>query len=111
MGLVVLRGRYRSSRLGPAVGRTTAGAGCTTYRCSPVPGTARARSLQAGASTNEITTSNPQTCADLLAGMAPIEELLRSSGQYGPAVPVPKDADEQTRLLGFIGRDPLRGGQ
>ena len=49
-----------------------------------------------------------QTCADLLAGMAPIEELLRSSGQYGPAVPVPADADVQTRLLGFIGRDPLR---
>jgi uncharacterized protein (TIGR03086 family) len=52
-----------------------------------------------------------QTCADLLAGMAPIEELLRSSGQYGPRVPVPDDADVQTRLLGFIGRDPLRGRQ
>jgi uncharacterized protein (TIGR03086 family) len=48
------------------------------------------------------------TCADLLAGMTPIEEVLRSSGQYGPAVPVPEDADAQTRLLGFIGRDPLR---
>ena len=32
---------------------------------------------------------DPQTCADLLAGMEPIEELMRSSGQYGPAVPVP----------------------
>ncbi len=52
---------------------------------------------------------DPQTCADLLAGMAPIEELLRSSGQFGPRVPVPDDADVQTRLLGFIGRDPLRG--
>jgi hypothetical protein len=40
--------------------------------------------------------------------MAPIEDLLRSSGQYGPAVAVPDDADVQTRLLGFIGRDPLR---
>ena len=50
-----------------------------------------------------------QTCADMLAGMEPIEELLRSSGQYGPGVPVPVDADVQTRLLGFIGRDPLRG--
>jgi hypothetical protein len=53
---------------------------------------------------------DPQTCADLLAGMTPIEELLRSSGQYGPAVPVPDDADVQTRMLGFIGRDPLGGG-
>jgi uncharacterized protein (TIGR03086 family) len=48
-----------------------------------------------------------QTCADLLAGMEPIEELLRTSGQYGPRVPVPVGADVQTRLLGFIGRDPL----
>jgi uncharacterized protein (TIGR03086 family) len=54
---------------------------------------------------------DPQTCADLLAGMAPIEELMRSSGQYGPRVPVPEDADVQTRLLGFIGRDPLPGAQ
>lgn len=47
-----------------------------------------------------------RTCAELLAGMEPIEELMRSSGQYGPRVPVPPDADAQTRLLGFIGRDP-----
>lgn len=52
---------------------------------------------------------DPETCADLLAGMEPIEELLRTSGQYGPAVPVPADADVQTRLLAFIGRDPLSG--
>ena len=45
-------------------------------------------------------------CAVLLAGMEPIEELMRSSGQYGPRVDVPTDADAQTRLLGFIGRDP-----
>jgi uncharacterized protein (TIGR03086 family) len=45
-------------------------------------------------------------CSVLLAGMEPIEDLLRTSGQYGPAVPVPADADVQTRLLGFIGRDP-----
>lgn len=42
----------------------------------------------------------------LLEGMTPIESLLRESGQYGPAVPVPEDADVQDRLLGFIGRDP-----
>ncbi len=38
--------------------------------------------------------------------MTGIEELLRSSGQYGPAVPVDDDADPVTRLVGFIGRDP-----
>jgi hypothetical protein len=31
---------------------------------------------------------------------------MRSSGQYGPRVRVPADADPQTRLIGFIGRDP-----
>ena len=35
-----------------------------------------------------------------------LDELLRSSGQYGPAVEVPEDADVQTRMLAFIGRDP-----
>lgn len=45
-------------------------------------------------------------CAVLLDGMEPIEAIMRSSGQYGPRVEVPADADVQTRLLGFIGRDP-----
>lgn len=45
-------------------------------------------------------------CAQLLAGMEPIEEVMRGSGQYGPRVPVPEDAPVQDRLLGFIGRDP-----
>ena len=45
-------------------------------------------------------------CTELLAGMEPIEEAMRSSGQYGPRVPVKDDADPQTRMLGFIGRDP-----
>lgn len=45
-------------------------------------------------------------CTQLVEGMKPMEELLRGSGQYGPAVPVPDDADPQTRLMGFIGRDP-----
>jgi uncharacterized protein (TIGR03086 family) len=39
-------------------------------------------------------------------GMLPIDELLRSSGHYGPAVPVPDDADEQTKLIAFTGRTP-----
>ncbi|MGC5616460.1 TIGR03086 family metal-binding protein [Georgenia sp. Z1491] len=42
----------------------------------------------------------------LLAGMAQMEDVLRSSGQYGPPVPVPGDASAQDRLVGFIGRDP-----
>jgi len=50
---------------------------------------------------------DPQFCAELLAGMEPIEDMIRSSGQYGARVPVPDDADAQTSMLGFIGRDPM----
>ena len=32
---------------------------------------------------------------------------MRSSGQYGPKVDVPPDSDVQTRMLAFIGRNPL----
>jgi uncharacterized protein (TIGR03086 family) len=46
-------------------------------------------------------------CAQLVAGMEPMEEIIRSSGQYGPRVKVAADADPQTKLLGFIGRDPF----
>ena len=46
---------------------------------------------------------DPGFCAQLLGGM---EQILRSSGQYGARVEVPGDADTQTKLLGFIGRDP-----
>ncbi len=50
---------------------------------------------------------DPDFCRSLLAGMEPLEGVIRSSGQYGPRVPVRDDADPQTRLLGFIGRDPF----
>ena len=33
-------------------------------------------------------------------------EELRASGPYGPKVTVPADADEQTRLIAFTGRQP-----
>lgn len=49
---------------------------------------------------------DPDFCADLLSGLAAMEEVIRSSGQYGERVPVPDDADVQSRLIGFIGRDP-----
>jgi uncharacterized protein (TIGR03086 family) len=49
---------------------------------------------------------DPQFAATLVDGMAEMEDVLRSSGQYGAAVAVPADADPVTRLAGFIGRDP-----
>ena len=50
---------------------------------------------------------DPDFCAQLLAGMEQMEEAIRSSGHYGARVEVPADADPQTKLLGFIGRDPF----
>lgn len=47
-----------------------------------------------------------ERCAQMLAGMEPLDEVLRQSGHYGPKVDVPADADVQTRLLAFIGRTP-----
>ncbi len=36
-----------------------------------------------------------------------MDQALRASGHFGPRVEVPADADVQTRLLAFIGRNPL----
>jgi uncharacterized protein (TIGR03086 family) len=49
----------------------------------------------------------PGVVAGMLAGMEPIDDLLRSSGHYGPKVAVPADADMQTKLIAFTGRDPF----
>ena len=42
----------------------------------------------------------------LLEGMTQMEDALRASGHYGPAVPVAADAAVVDQLMGFIGRDP-----
>lgn len=49
---------------------------------------------------------DPQRCAELLEGMAPMGEAMRASGHFGPPVEVPPAADVQTRLLAFLGRHP-----
>lgn len=59
-----------------------------------------------GRATGRDVALDPVRCAEMVAGMEQIEDLMRSSGQFGPRVEVPADADPQTRLLGFIGRDP-----
>ena len=42
--------------------------------------------------------------AEMLAGMEPMDEMLRQSGHYGPKVEPPPGADATTRLMAFIGR-------
>jgi uncharacterized protein (TIGR03086 family) len=43
---------------------------------------------------------------EMLIGMQPMDEMLRSSGHYGPKVEVADDADDQTKLIAFTGRTP-----
>jgi uncharacterized protein (TIGR03086 family) len=61
--------------------------------------------------TGQDATLDPARCATMLAGMEPLDEMLRQSGEYGPRVDVPEDADVQTRLVAFIGRDPAWSGR
>lgn len=56
--------------------------------------------------TGQAVALDEDRCAAMLAGMEPMDEMLRASGQYGPQVAVPLDASAQDRLMGFIGRDP-----
>ena len=56
--------------------------------------------------TGQDETLDPEKCAELLDGMLAMDESLRQSGHYGPRVEVPDDADVQTKLLAFIGRQP-----
>ncbi len=56
--------------------------------------------------TGQDETLDPDEVHRMLQGMEPMDELLRQSGHYGPRVDVPDDADEQTRLVAFIGRRP-----
>ncbi|MEY2590051.1 MAG: hypothetical protein QOJ67_2035 [Acidimicrobiaceae bacterium] len=51
-------------------------------------------------------TLDAEVVHDMLVGMEPLDEMLRASGQYGPKVDVPGDADEQTKLIAFTGRQP-----
>ena len=54
---------------------------------------------------------DPEFCAALLGHMEQMADVIRASGQFGVRVEVPDGADTQTRLLGFIGRDPFWRGR
>ena len=51
-------------------------------------------------------TLDPAEVHRFVESMEPMDQLLRDSGQYGPRVAVSADADEQTRLIAFLGRQP-----
>jgi uncharacterized protein (TIGR03086 family) len=49
---------------------------------------------------------DPDEVHHMFKGMEPMDDMLRQSGQFGARVPVPDDADEQTKLIAFTGRRP-----
>jgi uncharacterized protein (TIGR03086 family) len=49
---------------------------------------------------------DPTEVHQLLAAMEPMDAMMRQGTAFGPKVPVPDDADEQTRLIAFTGRRP-----
>jgi uncharacterized protein (TIGR03086 family) len=49
-------------------------------------------------------TLDPADVAAALTALAPMVEVFRTAGVFGPALPVVDDADEQTRLLALLGR-------
>lgn len=51
-------------------------------------------------------TLDEAVCAEMLAGMEQVTEVIRSSGQFGDQQDVPAEASAQQRLIAFIGRDP-----
>lgn len=58
------------------------------------------------AATGQQADLDRSVAAGMLAGMEPIDELLRTSGHYGPRVPADPEADVISRLIAFTGRDP-----
>ena len=49
-------------------------------------------------------TLDPEAVHAVAEWFEPTEELWREAGVIGPRVPVPDDADEQTRMLAMFGR-------
>jgi uncharacterized protein (TIGR03086 family) len=56
--------------------------------------------------TGQDETIEADEASAFLAGIEPWDAALRSSGHYGPRVPVPDDADDRAKLLAFTGRNP-----
>jgi uncharacterized protein (TIGR03086 family) len=54
--------------------------------------------------TGQDETIDPADAGRVLEGARAFGDAFRSPGACGPEIPVPDDADLQTRLLGFYGR-------
>lgn len=49
---------------------------------------------------------DPEEVHRVHEAVQPMDEMLRSPNAFGPKVEPPEGADEQARLLAFLGRDP-----
>jgi uncharacterized protein (TIGR03086 family) len=94
-----IAGRRRDSHMGPAsVFDQTIDMICTPDVLIHTWDLARATGLDETLDSDEV--------HRFVESMEPMDEMLRQSGHYGPRVPVAPDADEQTRLIAFVGRQP-----
>lgn len=93
-----IAGRERDSRMGRASFEQTIDTICTPDVLIHTWDLARATGLDETLDRDEV--------HRFVEGMEPLDDVLRQSGHYGPRVAVPADADEQTRLIAFVGRQP-----
>ncbi|HVF74774.1 MAG TPA: TIGR03086 family metal-binding protein [Acidimicrobiales bacterium] len=49
---------------------------------------------------------DPEEVVRVYKAMEPLDERMRGGTAFGPRVPVPGDADDQTKLIAFTGRTP-----
>jgi uncharacterized protein (TIGR03086 family) len=56
--------------------------------------------------TGQDVTLNPDEVHRLFSAMEPMDAMMRQGTAFGPKVTVPDDADEQTKLIAFTGRQP-----
>lgn len=93
-----IAGSERATRMGPSTFEQTIDMICTGDVLLHTWDLARATGLDESLDPDEVHA--------MLLAMEPMDEVLRQSGHYGPRVEVPDDADEQTKLIAFIGRRP-----
>jgi uncharacterized protein (TIGR03086 family) len=93
-----IAGRERDTRMGRSTFEQTIDMICTNDILIHTWDLARATGLDE--------TLDPAEVRRLVEGMEPHDEAMRTSGHYGPRVEVPNDADEQTKVIAFMGRRP-----
>jgi uncharacterized protein (TIGR03086 family) len=86
----------------PVVGRVTVAAALDQFMVGDI----LVHTWDLARATGLDETLDPDEVRRQLVAMEPYDEALRSSGHYGPKVEVAADADEQTRLIAFTGRQP-----